>query len=68
MNNWFLLYSTKNMVEASILQGMLEENQIPVHVLNKLDSSYPVIGDIELYVPIHLKEIAQALIQKGLLN
>lgn len=68
MNNWYLLYSTKNRVEASILQGMLAENQIPVHVLNKLDSSYPIIGEIELYVPVHLKEIAQTLIQQSLLN
>jgi len=68
MNNWYLLYSTKNRVEASILQGMLAENQIPVYVLNKLDSSYPIIGEIELYVPVHLKEIAQTLIQQSLLN
>ncbi|MCZ2224012.1 MAG: DUF2007 domain-containing protein [Chitinophagales bacterium] len=68
MKNWFLLYSTKNIMEASIIQGMLEENQIPVQILNKLDSSYPVFGDIELYVPIHLKELAQTLLQKGLLN
>ncbi|HNE93158.1 MAG TPA: DUF2007 domain-containing protein [Chitinophagaceae bacterium] len=68
MNNWYLLYSTRNMVEASILQGMLEENQIPVQLLNKLDSSYMAFGYIELYVPVHLKETAQLLLQNGLLN
>ncbi|MCZ2299057.1 MAG: DUF2007 domain-containing protein [Chitinophagales bacterium] len=68
MNNWFLIYSTRDSVQATILKGMLEENEIPVQILNKLDSSYLAFGYIELYVPIHLKETALLLIQKGLLN
>jgi len=47
---------------------MLEENEIPVQVLNKLDSSYLNFGDIEIYVPAHLKDIANDLLQKALLN
>ncbi|GMV77283.1 MAG: hypothetical protein AMXMBFR79_04180 [Chitinophagaceae bacterium] len=68
MNNWFLIYSTRDSVQATILKGMLEENEIPVQILNKLDSSYLAFGYIELFVPIHLKETALLLIQKGLLN
>jgi hypothetical protein len=68
MNNWFLLYTTKSFAEANIIQGMLEENNVPVQVLNKLDSSYPMFGDMKIYVPLHLKDIAQELLNNALLN
>jgi len=68
MKQWHLLFKTREYTEASIIQGMLEENEIPVQVLNKLDSSYLNFGDIEIYVPAHLKELANDLLQKALLN
>ncbi len=68
MNQWYLLYSTTQFAEANIVKGVLEENNIPVQLLNKQDSSYLVFGEIELYVPGHLKEIAQRLLNKALLN
>ena len=68
MDNWQKVFATRNQAEASILQGMLDENNIPVQVMNKQDSSYLNFGDIELYVPEHLLETARQLIGKGLLN
>jgi hypothetical protein len=68
MQKWFLLYVTHNAPEASIIKGMLEENSVPVMILNKQDSSYLNFGDIELYVPIHLKDIAKQLLDKGLVK
>ena len=68
MDKWFLLYSTRSFPEASIIKGMLEENDVPVMVINKQDSSYIIFGEIELYVPIHLKDLARQLVQKDLLN
>ena len=65
---WFLLLSTRNFAEASIIKGMLEENHIQVMLLNKQDSSYLNFGDIELYVPAHLKDIARHLLDKALMN
>jgi hypothetical protein len=65
---WFLLYSTRNLPQASIVKGMLEENSVPVMLVNKQDSSYLNFGDIELYVPIFLKDIARHLVDKSLLN
>ncbi|SRR6266540_6796203 len=59
MNGWFKIYSTRNYAEANIIKGMLEENNIEVIIMNKLDSSYINFGDIELYVPNHLKDIAK---------
>jgi hypothetical protein len=67
-NTWFLLMSTQNVPQASIIKGVLEENSIPVQLLNKLDSSYLIFGHIEIYVPLHLKDVAQHLLQQSLLN
>ena len=68
MEPWNKIYATRNLAEATIIQGMLEENEIPVQVMNKQDSSYLNFGDIELYVPAHFKDIAKQLLDKALLN
>jgi len=68
MSDWFKLYITRNYAEAAIIKGMLEENNVPVFILNKQDSSYLVFGEIELYVPFHLKDIAKQLLDKSLHN
>ncbi len=65
MQKWFLLYVTRNLPEASIIKGMLEENSVTVMIVNKQDSSYLAFGDIELYVPDHLKDIAKQLLDKA---
>jgi topoisomerase IA-like protein len=68
MHQWQKIYSTRNYAEASIIQGLLEENDIPVQVLNKQDSSYVNFGEIEIYVPKLLNETATQLMNQALLN
>ncbi len=68
MNQWFKIYSTPNLPQASIIKGMLEENNVPVMMVNKQDSSYLNFGDIEVYVPAHFSNIARDLMGKSLLN
>ena len=68
MEGWFKLYTTKNFAEANIVKGMLEENNITAIILNKLDSCYLAFGDIELYVPIHLKDVAVHLLNNAFSN
>jgi len=68
MQGWFMLYSTKNYLEANIIKGKLEENNIRAVILNRQDTSYISIGEIELYVPAHLKDIAVHLIDNTLSN
>ena len=68
MKSWFLLYTTRSFTEANIIKGLLQENLIEVVVMNKQDSSYLNFGEIELYVPVHLKNIARHLLDKALLN
>jgi hypothetical protein len=65
--NWHLLYATRNLPEANIIKGMLEENSVPVMLVNKQDSSYLNFGDIELYVPDHLKDTARQLLDQDLM-
>ena len=68
MENWYLLLRTDTYLEAEILRGMLEENQVPVMIVNKQDSSYVFLGEIELYVPVHLKELARDLVGGSITN
>jgi hypothetical protein len=68
MAPWQKIYATRNIAEASIIQGMLEENNIPVQVMNKQDSSYLNFGDIELFVPGHFADAAKQLVAQSLLN
>ena len=67
MDNWQKIFSTRNPAEASIIQGMLEENQIPVQLLNKQDSIYLFV-DLQIYVPIQYLETAKQLLNNTLLN
>ena len=66
--NWHLLYTTSLYTSAAIMQGKLEENHIPVKIINRQDSMYISIGEIELYVPLHLKDVAMAVINETLKN
>lgn len=68
MENWFRLFATTNNAEASLIKGMLEENHVPVFIMNRQDSSYLNFGEVEIYVPHNLKEIAQSLLNKTLMN
>ncbi|MBA4197149.1 MAG: hypothetical protein C0459_06295 [Chitinophaga sp.] len=68
MQAWQLLKTTRSIAEANIVKGLLQENDIPVQLLNKQDSSYINFGEVEIYVPFHLKEVANNLLNKALLN
>jgi len=68
MKGWYKIYATRNYAEANIIKGMLEENNVNVLILNKLDSSYLSFGYIELWVPVHLKDIANQLLNNALNN
>ncbi len=68
MTPWKKLLTKNSYAEASIVQGMLEENNVPVQLLNKQDSSYPMFGYIEVYVPEHLEETAKQLLEQTFLN
>ena len=49
-DSWELLFSSDKAYRVEILRSLLEEEEIPCVVLNKQDSSYVTIGEIELMV------------------
>lgn len=63
--NWDKIFATTNISEAEIIKGMLHQNNIPVTLVNRQDSSYLNFGEIELYVPRQLKQLALQLMQNG---
>jgi len=62
--SWEKVFSTRVFAEASIIEGVLAENDVPVQLLNKQDSSYPMFGDIQLYVPHDMVAFARLLIDQ----
>lgn len=49
-SNWKKVYSFSKMHLALIAEEILSENNIECNILNKQDSSYIVLGEIEIYV------------------
>ncbi len=49
-SSWVCIYETKFLHQAEISKAVLEEHDIPSVIVNKQDSAYVTIGEIELYV------------------
>ncbi|MCX6263571.1 MAG: DUF2007 domain-containing protein [Bacteroidetes bacterium] len=64
---WIRVFETRNLAEASILQGLLEQSGLPVQVLNKQDSSY-LMGYAEIYVPETCLPAAEMILAGNHLN
>ena len=60
---WVLVFTTNIPYQAEILKQMLESNGIESVVVNKQDTSYPSIGEAELYVVPHKEQMALKLIE-----
>jgi len=50
MSNWKKVFSSSHLAVASMVSGILMEKQIQTNVLNKIDSSYVFLGEVEVYV------------------
>lgn len=48
--NWVKVYSSPNLQHVELLRHLLKENDIEAIVMNKQDSIYVTIGEIELLV------------------
>ena len=51
MLDWKKVYSSTQLSVASIVAGLLIEQDIQANDLNKIDSSYVFLGEVEVYVP-----------------
>jgi hypothetical protein len=60
--DWTLVFTTSTPFQAEIVKQMLDSNGIEAVVLNKQDSSYPTIGEAEVYVMAGKEVVARKLI------
>jgi hypothetical protein len=49
-NNWVRIYKSTNFYQSEIVKQMLLQHHIEAVLMNKQDSSYPIFGDVEVYV------------------
>lgn len=63
---WCKVYSTPDRVQAEIIHGMLETAGIACTLVNRQDSSYIFLGEIELHVPCEQADKAAACIKEVL--
>ncbi|MCK9269740.1 MAG: DUF2007 domain-containing protein [Bacteroidales bacterium] len=63
MDNWVLVFNARNMASAQITAGMLKENGIESHILNKQDSEF-FIGSVDLYVETQNEAKARQLLSE----
>lgn len=50
--SWVKIYSAEQAYKCNILKALLDEYQIEYHELNRKDSSYIMLGEMEIYVPV----------------
>ena len=48
---WIKIYTTQDRIKGEIVKSALNEQGIPNVVMNKQDSAYVLLGDIEIMVP-----------------
>lgn len=62
---WQLIYVGNKMHLIEIVKAVLADNDIPSVIVNKSDSSYISIGDIEVYVAEENAILARVLIEQN---
>jgi hypothetical protein len=62
--DWIKIYTTANAPKAEIIKGMLNEHCINANILNKRDSEFPSLGDVEIYVEKSNESQAKQLIDE----
>jgi Putative prokaryotic signal transducing protein len=60
--DWITVLKTKNTIEAEMCKAKLIENGINAIILDKKDSNYPVLGEIEVMVLAQDLKQAQSII------
>ena len=63
--DWVKVYSSAESYKIMLVKGVLEENNIKSFEVNKKDSSYSMIGEIELYVQQDDSILANIIIEKN---
>ena len=62
---WQLIYSSDKQHLVEIVKAVLEDNGIETFELNKKDSTYITVGEIELYVKTEEVSLARIIIEQN---
>lgn len=62
--DWIKVLTTTEVYKAKVVEALLKEKNIACHILNKQDSAYVMIGEIEIYVQQGDKEQVMEIIQE----
>ena len=65
MDDWIKVYSSAQVYKCNILKAVLDEYNIAYRELNKKDSSYVFMGEMEIYVPAADEIFARLLITQN---
>lgn len=63
--DWIKVYTSDQVYKIMLVKGVLEENNIKSFEVNKKDSSYGMIGEVELYVQQGDSILARFIIQEN---
>lgn len=64
-NDWQMVFSTDQAYQAYIIKDVLKDHEIEAVVIDKQDSFYVTVGDIEVYVEPDNVIKAKHLIKKA---
>jgi len=64
-NNWQCIYFSNQMHKIEIVRAVLEDHDIKSVTVDKRDSSYISVGDIEVYVPNEDAILAKIIIEQN---
>lgn len=63
MDNWISVFETDQIYLAESIKSILDESDIDSVLLNQKDSSYPMLGVIQIMVHQEEKEKAEEIIK-----
>jgi hypothetical protein len=63
--DWIRIYTTTELHKAEIVKAVLEDNQVQAFEMNKKDSSYIFMGEVDLYVHQNDAVLAAFLIKSN---
>jgi hypothetical protein len=64
-DNWIRIYASGQSHKISIVSAVLADNNIESYEINKMDSAYNAIGEIELYVSVEDEVLARFIIKQN---
>ncbi|KIO44164.1 MULTISPECIES: putative signal transducing protein [Porphyromonadaceae] len=63
MDNWVSVFTTNEEFEAERIKELLSDSNIPAVILNQKDSSYIMLGEVNVMVNKEHKEEAEKVIK-----